>query len=279
MPAYALNADLEATAAPPVPLARAWAATFPGEATHAEARELPLLNLAQGVPGHLPSEALLARIRHEAAREPAAAAGYGGVFGAPELRQALAADVRRRYGGDCAEQDIAITAGANLAAAVAFQAVARRGDAVVLPTPWVSQAAAGVLGCLWQSSMVSTSARGMAADVPDGRLSMKLTAAFSRQYFNHEMTLSSLGVHAVPLRTEAPSYLPSPAALRELLASQRSGGGPMIRALALVTPNNPTGAIYPPELLREFSLLCREQGIALILDETCVRANCLRFCG
>jgi aspartate/methionine/tyrosine aminotransferase len=159
MPAYTLNADLAATAAPPVPLARAWAATFPGKATHAEARELPLLNLAQGVPGHLPSEALLARMQQEAGREPAAAAGYGGVFGAPELRKALAADVRQRYGGDCAEDDVAITAGANLAAAVAFQAVARRGDAVVLPTPWVSSAAASIDGDLWDMQRLWSSSR------------------------------------------------------------------------------------------------------------------------
>ena len=96
----------------------------------------------------------------------------------------------------------------------------------------------------------------------------------SLQYFNHEMTLSSLGVHAVPLPTEAPSYLPSTAALRKLLASRRSDGAPAVRALALVTPNNPTGAIYPPELLRDFASLCREEGIALVLDETCVLADC-----
>jgi aspartate/methionine/tyrosine aminotransferase len=35
-----------------------------------------------------------------------------------------------------------------------------------------------------------------------------------------------------------------------------------------VTPNNPTGAVYPPELLAELFALCRKHGAWLILDET-----------
>jgi len=40
------------------------------------------------------------------------------------------------------------------------------------------------------------------------------------------------------------------------------------RAIVLVTPNNPTGAIYPPELIEAFYELAREKGLALVLDET-----------
>jgi aspartate/methionine/tyrosine aminotransferase len=36
----------------------------------------------------------------------------------------------------------------------------------------------------------------------------------------------------------------------------------------LVTPNNPTGAIYPPQTLQAFARLCAEKGLWLILDET-----------
>ena len=36
----------------------------------------------------------------------------------------------------------------------------------------------------------------------------------------------------------------------------------------LVTSNNPTGAIYPPEAIRAFHRLAREAGLALVLDET-----------
>ncbi len=36
----------------------------------------------------------------------------------------------------------------------------------------------------------------------------------------------------------------------------------------LVTPNNPTGAVYPRETIAAFAALCEARGIALILDET-----------
>ncbi len=36
----------------------------------------------------------------------------------------------------------------------------------------------------------------------------------------------------------------------------------------MVTPNNPTGAVYPPELLLELFTLCRKHGAWLIVDET-----------
>ena len=36
----------------------------------------------------------------------------------------------------------------------------------------------------------------------------------------------------------------------------------------LVTPNNPTGAIYPPEVIEGFHRLAREAELALVLDET-----------
>jgi aspartate/methionine/tyrosine aminotransferase len=41
-----------------------------------------------------------------------------------------------------------------------------------------------------------------------------------------------------------------------------------VRAIVLVTPNNPTGAIYPDSLIEEFAELCRSKGIFLVIDET-----------
>ena len=43
---------------------------------------------------------------------------------------------------------------------------------------------------------------------------------------------------------------------------------PRTKAIALVSPNNPTGVEYPPELIRAFYDLAQAKGIALILDET-----------
>ncbi|MEC8122180.1 MAG: aminotransferase class I/II-fold pyridoxal phosphate-dependent enzyme, partial [Pseudomonadota bacterium] len=44
--------------------------------------------------------------------------------------------------------------------------------------------------------------------------------------------------------------------------------GANTRAVAIVSPNNPCGSIYPPELLDEIFSLCKARGIWLILDET-----------
>ncbi|KAJ3834810.1 PLP-dependent transferase [Lentinula raphanica] len=81
-------------------------------------------------------------------------------------------------------------------------------------------------------------------------------------YFNHQMTLTLLGVTPVPLITSPESsFLPSPTLASTLITSKT-------RAIALVTPNNPTGAVYPPSLIAQFAKLAKENGLALILDET-----------
>lgn len=87
------------------------------------------------------------------------------------------------------------------------------------------------------------------------------------------MTLLSLGVTPVPLPTSSPDFLPSPQAIRDLLESdkdesQSGSRTKSIRFVTLVTPNNPTGAIYEPERIEEIALICREWNVALILDET-----------
>ena len=43
---------------------------------------------------------------------------------------------------------------------------------------------------------------------------------------------------------------------------------PRIKAIVLVTPNNPTGAEYPPDLVAAFAALARENSAMLVLDET-----------
>ncbi|SIQ34003.1 hypothetical protein SAMN05880582_1011528 [Rhizobium sp. RU20A] len=81
-------------------------------------------------------------------------------------------------------------------------------------------------------------------------------------YFNHETTLTMLGigVDLVPC-DPVTGFLPDVGALKDALT-------PKVRALALVSPNNPTGAIYPPELLSEIFALCKANGTWLVLDET-----------
>jgi len=41
-----------------------------------------------------------------------------------------------------------------------------------------------------------------------------------------------------------------------------------VRAIVLVTPNNPTSAVYPAHVIEAFADLCRRRGIYLVIDET-----------
>lgn len=81
-------------------------------------------------------------------------------------------------------------------------------------------------------------------------------------YFDHAMALEMLGIRCVfaPF-DEAGHGLPSPERIESLISART-------RAILLVTPSNPTGAITPPELLEELYCLARRRNVALILDET-----------
>ncbi len=84
----------------------------------------------------------------------------------------------------------------------------------------------------------------------------------SPYYFNHQMWLDMLGVEKrlIPAFAENRAY-PSPGDAAALIDAQT-------RAIILCSPNNPTGAIYPPEIIAAFYELARQTGIALIIDET-----------
>jgi aspartate/methionine/tyrosine aminotransferase len=81
-------------------------------------------------------------------------------------------------------------------------------------------------------------------------------------YFNQETTLAMLGIRTrfAPCDPEN-GFLPELSALDAAIA-------PDVRALAIVSPNNPTGAVYPPALIADIFELCKARGIWLILDET-----------
>jgi aspartate/methionine/tyrosine aminotransferase len=81
-------------------------------------------------------------------------------------------------------------------------------------------------------------------------------------YFDHAMALDMLGIRGVyaPF-DEASAGMPSVEMMESLIT-------PKTRAILLVTPSNPTGAISPPEILDKLYYLARRHKIALILDET-----------
>ena len=81
-------------------------------------------------------------------------------------------------------------------------------------------------------------------------------------YFNHQMALQMLGIEARPLPCRPENgFVPRAADAEELLDKK-------VRAVVLVTPNNPTGAVYPPATIRAFAELCRKRRLWLVMDET-----------
>lgn len=81
-------------------------------------------------------------------------------------------------------------------------------------------------------------------------------------YFNHATTLSMLGIHCKSFDLlERNGFIPT---LEDLEAAL----DPSVKAVMLVSPNNPTGAIYPADWLQSAFELCRKKGVWLILDET-----------
>lgn len=80
-------------------------------------------------------------------------------------------------------------------------------------------------------------------------------------YFNHRMALTALGIPCVPLDCRAEDgFVPDPDRAAGLMAG--------VRAIVLVTPNNPTGAVYPAGTIAAFATLARRHGAWLVLDET-----------
>ncbi|MEP4033790.1 aminotransferase [Roseibium polysiphoniae] len=203
-----LNTNLLDTATPPIPEAQVWLDGYDG-------RLGPVVSLSQAVPGDAPPQAFLDRIS-DAARTPDATR-YGDIFGDMALRSAYASDISSTYGADLRPGNTAITAGCNQAFFVTMMALAKSGEAILLPAPW---------------------------------------------YFNHKMTLDMLGIEArpLPLSHEA-GFVPDPAVAADLIDEN-------VRAIVLVTPNNPTGAMYPAGVIDAFHKLCADKGIWLVVDET-----------
>ena len=81
-------------------------------------------------------------------------------------------------------------------------------------------------------------------------------------YFNHESALGMLGIDIAYVDCHSEN------GMRPLPDDIDAAIGPKTRALALVSPNNPCGTIYPADLLDEIFHLCQRRGIWLILDET-----------
>ena len=78
-------------------------------------------------------------------------------------------------------------------------------------------------------------------------------------YFNHEM--------AVVMANATPVLVPTTAEYQLDLDAIAKAITPQTRAVVTVSPNNPTGAVYPEADLRALNALCRDRGVFHIHDE------------
>lgn len=81
-------------------------------------------------------------------------------------------------------------------------------------------------------------------------------------YFNHATTLDMLGIHTKSVPADPrKGFLPDPYRIAAAIT-------PDTRAVVCITPNNPTGAIYPNALIETLFDICVANNIWLIGDET-----------
>jgi aspartate/methionine/tyrosine aminotransferase len=78
-------------------------------------------------------------------------------------------------------------------------------------------------------------------------------------YFNHEMAIRFVGCHPVVVET-GPGFLPDAEAIGAAIT-------PRTRAVVTISPNNPSGAVYPRALLERINTLCAGAGVFHIHDE------------
>lgn len=78
-------------------------------------------------------------------------------------------------------------------------------------------------------------------------------------YFNHEM--------AAVMANCTPVLVPTTASYQLDLGAIQEAITPKTRAVVTVSPNNPTGAVYPESDLRALNALCRDRGVFHISDE------------
>lgn len=142
---------------------------------------------------------------------------YGPDRGLPELRQLIAAKIKRQYGAAYSWQDeILVTAGGQSALHVAVMALANPGDEIVILLP---------------------------------------------HYPPYVVNARLAGAKAVFVKLRAEDdFVPNPADIEKVITSRT-------KLIMILTPNNPTGAVYPKETLRRLLDIAIRHNIVLIADE------------
>jgi aspartate/methionine/tyrosine aminotransferase len=78
-------------------------------------------------------------------------------------------------------------------------------------------------------------------------------------YFNHEMAIAMASCRPILVPTDDQHQLQ--------VAKIAQAITPKTRAIVTISPNNPTGAVYPPAALRAVNQLCRSRNLYHISDE------------
>lgn len=141
---------------------------------------------------------------------------YTGPTGLPQLRAAIAADLRASYGLDYAADEIVVTAGVQESIMLCMLALCAPGDEVLITSPRFTTYDTAVHLC-----------GGVPVPVP----------TFEKDDF-------ALDVAEIEARIT-----------------------PRTRMFVLVSPNNPTGAVTPPDVIRKIADLAVKHDILIIADE------------
>jgi aspartate/methionine/tyrosine aminotransferase len=81
-------------------------------------------------------------------------------------------------------------------------------------------------------------------------------------YFNHAMAVTAIGAVPVPVVTRPEeNYLPTVEAVTAAMTEKT-------RALAMVNPNNPTGAVYTDEVVRRLTEFAIDRDLWILSDQT-----------
>ncbi|EIW69117.1 hypothetical protein TREMEDRAFT_68977 [Tremella mesenterica DSM 1558] len=225
---FQIAQEVEATAPPPIPLAAAWGQTY--LSSHPSEQ-----NISPGPLLNLsqgvpgdPPHPSLLSRLSETSSDPQAAR-YGDILGERVLREAVAIETNHRYS---------------------------------LP----SSSSGGIT---WEDVGITVGCN-MAFIVLLHTLCTPFKSSILLplpSYFNHTMSLS---LHSVK-----PIFIPSlpenefrPSLKEARKSLEKQSEIEPIKAIVLVSPNNPTGATYSPEELKDWYDLAKEWKVALIIDET-----------
>jgi len=136
--------------------------------------------------------------------------------GIPELREAIAAKLKRENGLDYGVDEIIVTSGAQEAVMLCMLALLDEGDEVLLPTP---------------------------------------------RFMSYDSAVEMCGGVVVPVPSdEAADFAMVPSEIEARIT-------PKTKVLVLVTPNNPTGAVTPPAMIREIAEIAQRHDLIVISDE------------